>query len=565
MLKSNSPTVQSMIDSVKTDGITGSVNPTQFQAPFPSPKDMVMNMGSPMGYGYGYQIPPTIQYQQQYIGTTGPMVQTFREIPGAPVNPDLAHLSGQSIATQPAPGRFMNVPNQTPLYGKNFVGQLNSQPTPIQNFSIPSYQQWQQQNMPPQHYGELDMYNGAPVHPGVYSGWYGSQEYPFYREGEYQNNLRNKFAERFPGYYNPYASNGFMRPIELQTSPEVRQTTALAAYYGMSYEEFVGNSISMYKKLCRVSASYFHENEEIIKKKEKAFEIKKPTIAGQEPDNDEELFYPMGAFDVNGRLTYHYMSLFCVNRERIKKYKSLRVGIKSGDKVVECKRRSINYLTSMERIDKAITEDARYRYWIQMNNYRMAQQYWSAPERQIDHIEGNVFEVTAKALNFAAQKELERKWAMQRSTRSAYSFNREDFLTDIKALYARSRASVAAKRDKEWSDLISKVADNAMIAEAAKGKSHSFYDRPFIVDGDWVIAKPGVDIVGLPLDQSVNKIIKMNTVTGEEEIYDPGKMMGLDVRERIKESMTKQPFTEIEGPELEKRLESFKTTEFADF
>ena len=54
MLKSNSPTVQSMIDSVKADGNTGSVNPTQFQAPFPSPKDMVMNMGSPMGYGYGY-------------------------------------------------------------------------------------------------------------------------------------------------------------------------------------------------------------------------------------------------------------------------------------------------------------------------------------------------------------------------------------------------------------------------------------------------------------------------------------------------------------------------------
>ena len=80
-----------------------------------------------------------------------------------------------------------------------------------------------------------------------------------------------------------------------------------------------------------------------------------------------------------------------------------------------------------------------------------------------------------------------------------------------------------------------------------------------------MIAKPGVDVFGLPLDQSVSKIVRFNTATGEEEIYDPGKMIGLDVRERIKESLNPS-FNEIDDEEeLSKRLDRFCNSEFRDF
>lgn len=583
MLKSNSPTVQSMIETVKAGNTdqAGLMNSTQFQSPYPSPKDMVMNMGYPGMVNYGYQVPPTVSMygmnslypnQAQYPSMTGPAIQTFREVPGAPVNPDLAHLTGQSFIQQPqqAPGRFMDVQNQTPLYGRNYVGQLNNQSNPTMSFYMPpkptlSMDAYYNR---PQHYGEINMYNGEAVHPGVFGGWYGSGSHPFQRQSEYQNNLRNKFAEKFPGYYNPYAvNNGFMTPIELQSNidPEVRYTANLAAYYGMSYEDFIGNSSIMYKKLCGVVNKYFDGNEQSLIKREKAFELKKPGTPGKEPDNDTDLFYPMGAFDASGHLTHHYLSLFCVNHDRIKKVKAMKVKVTIGDQVIECKHRNINYLTSTEKIEKAINEGAKYDYWLQFNRYRAAQYYWQAPERQLDNLEGNVFEITTKALNFAEQKELENQWSLQRSTRSAYSFNREDFLTDIKNLFNKSRARHAAIEQKKFDNLIKMVSHNNPAPQIGNCDVTKYSDRPYIEDGDWVIAKPGVDIVGLPLEQSVNKIIKMNLVTGEEEIYDPNKMMGLDVRERIKESMEKTPFTEIEGDELEKRLSRFSSAEFADF
>ena len=54
----------------------------------------------------------------------------------------------------------------------------------------------------------------------------------------------------------------------------------------------------------------------------------------------------------------------------------------------------------------------------------------------------------------------------------------------------------------------------------------------------------------------------MNMVTGEEEIYNPDKPMGLDIREQIKASMEHPTFNDMDDEELARRLELFKNASF---
>ena len=325
----------------------------------------------------------------------------------------------------------------------------------------------------------------------------------------------------------------------------------------MTYNEFITNGSNMMKKMSRHANKYLGISEEDIEKRQKLYNIKYPRRPGEIPEDKEELFYPNGAFGYDGKLTREYQALFCVSRTRMEKIKKLKVVVVRGDEVIKCPKRTIDFASSREMMDRWETSNANYHNWMNYNRVRFADQYWKSPERMLDNIEGNVFEVTTRALAYAEQKELEEKLRYQSYTRSSSMFNRNDFISTIKQIRANSKANAEAIKQNKWDELVHKVAGR----DYDPSKVPDYHNRPYIVDGDWIIAKPGVDIIGLPLEQSVGKIIRMNTVTGEEEIYDPGKLTGLDVRERIIEAM-KPSFNELDEDELSKRLEMYREASF---
>lgn len=630
MLRENSPTLQKMIASVKPgegNMQTAQVSmPGQFQSPYPSPKDMIVQYGTagyPYSYYYGYPnynpmfgsvqypypgypsavpmpaygmssafqtpsntiamingVPTELEFKPEETGTPASVVPvTYRTVPGAPTNPDLAHLEGKTeyAPITPQPGRYMPVPSNTP-YGQYRANMLNHQPNlvgayrpiygglyppPRSQMSIPTTIQQSH----PDIMGSVDIYDGQLVHPHVNAGWYGSVNFPFAQNSKVAmanatTNMRDKFNEKFPGYTNPYAPIGFMQTPQPRVSPEVQDMANIAAFYGMTYDQFINNGSKMMKLMSRHANKYFGADDEEIKKKQKLYDVKYPKDMHSAPENENDLFYPNGAFDFRGQLTKEYQETFCVSQDRMEKVKKLRVKVVFGDKEVKCPKRRISFAQSRDMIDRWMMSDYNYNMWLNNNRYKFSQYYWSAPERQLDHIDGNVFEVTSSALAYADQIELERKLVYQNRTRSASTFNRADYISTIKGILQKNRENKKEIDKKKWHELIHKVAGPkpGQISE----EPPLYRDRPYICDGDWVIAKPGVDIVGLPLDQSVNKIIRMNTVTGEEEIYDPSKMTGFDVRERIKESINPS-FNEIDEDELEKRLSRFEMTEFRDF
>ena len=606
MLRENSPTLQRMISSVKPGDGNMNTAPVmaqgQFQSPYPSPKDMVMQAGmmpyqpmyrpfDPALHQYGYNsmtgfygpnntitmingVPTELEYRPHEVGQNTMPVTTYREIPGAPVNPDLAHLTGQSVPVTPPPGRYMASPNTNPQFAQAKTNYLYQQPNIIGGYnpyyggmSISQQPRMSSQSDHPDIYGTVDIYNGQMVHPHVKAEWYGSPDFPFnssvkasMQQAGNQNVMRDVFNQKFPGYSNPYMTQGFMQQPQATISPEVQDMANIAAYYGMSYDQFIQNGSRIMKMLSRHANKYFDRSEEEISKREKLYDVKYPKQFKNVPDNDEDLFYPNGAFDFRGQFTREYQDLFCTSNRFKKVSKVLKVVVNKGDEKIECPKRIIDFISSRDQLDRWLNTDANYRNLLNYNRYRFSNQYWSAPERQLDHIEGNVFDVTTKSLAIAEQCELEAKLRYQCQTRSSTLFNRNDFITQIKAIREQAKASAKAIEQQKWNKLIHTVAGNTTGPQPNQ-QAPLYRDRPYICDGDWIIAKPGVDIVGLPLDQSVNKIIRMNTVTGEEEIYDPSKMMGLDVRERIKSSI--QPsFNQIDDDELETRLEKFKQATF---
>ena len=580
MLRNNSPTLQSMIDSVKPG--SGNMNMTvpgyqgQFQTPYPSPKDMVMNAGIMNPY-YQQQMPQYMMPPQQNMmygfNTPSNMVGMINGVPTEleykphenPMNGgNTLHTSGLSM--QNMPGRYMTVPQNT-QFGDARMQMLNSQPNIVGgykpymgNLSIPTNTQAYK---PVEPTPEILYYDGQILHPATNTAWYGSPDFPMEKPGGNLNDLmRQRFNEKFPGYNNPYMTQTFGQPQQPQFSRDVQYMANLAAYYGMTYSEFVANGTKMMKLMSKSASHYFGVSKEDADKREKLHDPKTMKKPGQEPDNDEELFYPVGAFDFGGQLTREYQGMFCVNKKRLDNAKkTLKVAVKVGEEVIECKKRPIDFTVSRENMDRWFKSDIQYRNWLVNNKFRLAQQYWNAPERRIDALEGNVFQVASRAIGFAEQQELEAKWRYQRYTMSSTMYNRDEFITKIKQVRENSKANAKAIDDAKFAALIHKVAGPKPGQEI---KIPDYRDRPYICDGDWVIAKPGVDIVGLPLDVSVNKIVKLNTVTGEEEIYDPNKLMGADVRERIKAAM--QPsFNDIDDNELERRLEAFKNASFSNY
>lgn len=619
MLTQNSPTLQRMIASVKPgegNMQTAQVStPGQFQQPYPTPKDMVMNAGmmnqpmygypQPMGYyppyptGYGMMgfqtpastitmingVPIELEYNPQSVGAPPPTTVTTNYIsnPGAPTNPDLAHLEGKTevtpTASMPQPGRYAPVGNSNSLYGQYMTNSLYRQPNIVGGYnpyyqssmSIPTQPTYQDH---PDIRGVVDIYNGELVHPHVNSGWYGSTDFPFIQNSQISmkqlnlaDTLRQRFNEKFPGYNNPYMPAGFMQtPTAPRISPEMQDMANIAAFYGMTYDQFITNGSNMMKLMSRQASKYFGRSDDELAKRQKLYNVKYPRSTSDVPDNDTDLFYPNGAFDYRGQLTKEYQETFCVSRTRMAKLKNLKVSVVVNGEEVKCtSRRKLSFAKSRDQLDKWLMSDWNYNNWLNNNRIRFIQQYSMAPERKIDHIPGgNVFMTLTKSLAYADQYELEQKLIYQNRTRSASMFNRDDYISTIKGIRDRNKANKQMIDQRNWNELVHKVAGLKEGQTQVQQQAPLYKDRPYICDGDWVIAKPGVDIVGLPLDQSVNKIVKLNTVTGEEEIYDPNKLTGIDVRERIKASLNPS-FNEIDEDELSKRLERFEVTEFKDF
>lgn len=614
MITNNSPTLQNMINSVVPGGgnmpTVQDVNPGQFQQPFPSPKDMVMMSGmygnmmpgmmpvmsNPMAMGIPNMIvningvPTELEYKPEMVGDASQLhTVTYRNIPGLPTNPDLAHLSGTTevVPTNQNPGRYINTPNPVPGFGQammakagpNIVGAYNpaySQFSYGYGSGIPGYIQQPTTTLsiptnqnrfnpgPMDVYGYIDVYNGEVVHPHVEHTMYGSPNYPFHsntRESleaiDRRDKLKEKFNEKFPGYSNPYAPMGFGAANSLITK-EIMDMANIAAFYGMSYNQFITNGSNMMKKMSRHASKYFGRTEEDAARREKLYDIKyEKNPMNDIPENDTDLFYPNGAFGPDGQFTREYQGLFCISPRLKKALKKLKVRIVEGDKIIECKPRPIDFAKSREMLDRIINGNIQYNNWLSFNRYRFAELYNRAPEREIDNIEGNVFQVTSTALAVAELKELEAKLAYQNSTRTSTMFNRDNFITSIRGIFNQNRENSKKIKSRKFSDLVHRVAGDIPI-DPQMGISNG---KHYIVDGDWVIAEPGYDVAGFPLEQSVNKIVRLNTTTGEEEVYNPAKLTGLDIRERIIES-NKARFTDLDDEELSRRLEMFEKEGF---
>lgn len=567
MLSENSPTVQGMINSVRQTGVQ------QPQFPFPSPKDMLMQ-------GAFYQTPmPNQLYPMPYTYETDPQsVTRYIDIPGAPKNPDLADVPTVK------PGRvFPNpVTDGMAQYAQNLSMGAMAAPSPYVGAYNPygnampwngQYSIPQQQMMPitPQEtYGVVDYYDGQPIHPHSNPAWYGSPNHPFYQQTkftsqEYKNSMAQRFAQVFPGYNNPYMGYGFSQPLQNSALTYEEQDMAnLAAYYGMSYEKFLKNSSDAYKMMSRVSNKYFEKSEEEIKKKSKLYDVKPTNTNGMKPDDDETLFYPFGAFDQFGRLSMHYMLEYCVNDQFKNLSSKMKVSLTKDGKTNVGKRK-VNSLAFGELRDAMKIADMKKNMMITRMNQNFPFMYANAPERKVDNNTGNVFEILSDTIAVAKQAELEQKLAYQKSTRSAFLFNRDTFISDIKAIFEQNRKR---KEDMKITAIGKAVAKREVSDEQIQEMLQFNEDRrahSADMIGNLMVAKPGYDILGIPINESVTKIYMMNMETGEEEVWDPTTMKGDEVRARIAQQI-KPSFNDItKDEELQRRLANFAAIEYADF
>lgn len=588
----NSATLQDMISSV-SPGV-GNMNfgqapmPGQFQ-PYPTPRDMVMQMQQgymmPPGYAmpYPYQMPqppvymqPTrpgnmitmmngvpveLEYKPEMESTNldEPMMVTYREIPGAPVDPSRAHLTGKTeYIPVNRPGRAFPNPATSPSFGQAMTEKMQNSTSTVGGvckggFFNPYYQYQpqyrQQQNYqppkPPEIRGVVNVYDGQLVHPHVNDCWYGSKDFPFYN---YARMSLGQPTQQDAGY-------GFTRTVTLPV--EVQDMANLAAFYGMTYEGFLNNNRHIMKLLSRASNKYMGRSDEEISARQKFYDS--PAFGG--PAQADASGYPPWAFDWNGKFTREYFDQYCIGDSTKEIMKNMKVQVRMSDgSVMEGSRRRIPYTTSQDSIDRAIRGDYNRRYNLGLYAYKAQAMYNAAPERQLDDSKDNVFAITAKTLAVAEQRELDMLLQYQNASRSASTFNRENFFTRIKRLRDENKRNKQLKREEEWRQLVHKVG-------SPKGDDlrtpSSFMEVPYITDGDWVIAKPGLDIVGLPLEKSVNKIIRMNTVTGEEEIYDPSKPVSPHELARIRMA-SKPTFSNLdEDSEFERRMNFFKGSPFS--
>lgn len=619
MNSNNSPTVQNMISQIRPGSGNipiGSVQtPSQFQFPYPSPMQMVTEIGCNQYanpnqmYGMGF---PGVQnfngIPMEAPNNGGGVTTTYRTLPGAPVNPGLAGMDGVTEVKTPRPGRVFDVQSDIPYYANTLQSQVSTNrfvgtgpafnpygmpslqaPTPTNtNSPIPGVyvNEKGEISIPkdlnkPQHpdfMGAVTIYNGQMIHPHSNMSWYGSVDFPLNdvagqsminaRNGS-QSVMRDKFNSRFPGYTNPYAPYGFMQTPQ-QTSmitPEIQDTANLAAYYGMSYDEFINNTANIYKICSRAVNKALGTPEEKADKLCKKWDVKYPPAPGSVPEDEDAYFYPRYAFNMQNQFTNQYKEEYCRSSHLTDDIKKMKVVVVRGDKVIPGSNRKIKYSESRDKLDNIFKSNYNYHMWLANNEQRFASMYWSAPERQMDHIEGNVFQVAAESLAGAKQKELERKLEYQRATKTSQTFMRDEYIDTLRGIRNANRIRKREIQERKWHDFIMSTPDEPMEPVDYDNPQSPNYRAMPIRDGHMVYAQDGYDVRGIPLDKSVHKIIAMNEITGEEEIYNPDqpRMIGADVRARLLEAVQHPNVSDMSEDELVKRLSIFSGDEYRDF
>ena len=259
-----------------------------------------------------------------------------------------------------------------------------------------------------------------------------------------------------------------------------------------------------------------------------------------------------------------YEERYCTTESTKAEIKKMKVSITINGEVHQGSSRKISYSESRNFLDDVARSDYNYHSWLAGNEVRMSQMYWSAPERQLDHIQGNVFDVTATAIAEAKQKDLERQLQYQRATTTSNMFYHDDYVATLRGIRLRNKQRRHEIQEKKFMDFVRNIPDykpeDSLMPKADMSKIG-------IYDGDYCYALPGYDVMGIPIDKSPTRIIKMNNVTGEEELWDPKnpKPYGEDIRERIRELVKNPKVSDMSEDELSKRLDIFNNDEFRDF
>ena len=574
MIQQNSPALLSMMNSVRP-GI-GNMNtapaymPVPFQSPYPSPWEMAQQTGFYQA-PYPQMAPAPGTVTKMNMGGVRVELEYKPEYPtpGSQMEGPVYGI-GSPASVPPRQGRAFDIPQAAPGYSEH----LKARQQAINNGIVPPYpivgarstfsHEGNKLVIRPRRsgiVGRVDYYDGEPVHPHIETGWYGSESHPFYKTAT----VDPMDYGTQPQYVNPWIQQ--QRANTLRVTPEQQDLANLAAYYGFSYDDWIHNGSSIYQTMSRACSRRLGVSQKETEIRASHWKVRYP---GEFDEDDNSLFYPPGSFTQNGQLTDEYLQTFSVDQERLERSrKQLKLEIVSVNKEGEIinrvsgrsKQTSINertrkrmFINSIERCDAYNNQLKMYRKQICL------QMYQQAPERTLDKSNSNVFNLIGETLTKARQQELMETYRYQSSIRAAQSFNHATSHNNIMDFYKRAKANREAVRRKEWSDLIDKVVPDSELPRIKAEVEKLQYDgKPYIEDGDWVIAKPGMDIVGLPLDVSVNKIIRMNCVTGEEEIYNPDKPIGGLVREQIEQSVRNPNFTEIDKT-VDERLSKFKGT-----
>lgn len=605
MFQNNSGTLQNMLGSVVPS--TGNMGQVGVPGPFPYPPSYEMTYGyptqysgiyqapnppgMPMMYGgypqYQYGPPPgtvtrftapdgtpvELEYKPEYAGSIHQEMpkETYVEVPGAPINPDLAAMPIRVSDDVPPIGRFVNVPQSVPSYTDKLKSKLDETPAvapypysgnpynpynPYQNVI-----QQQQYNIPQQPrstvVGVVNYYNGQPVHPYAETGWYGTPSHPFEQTTDPLTSGYYSRYQRFPGAV---------------PTREQQNMANIAAYHGMTYDEYINQVSTAYQLMSRCCSKWLGLSEEETERRANAWKVKYP---GQDTDDvsDTTFYYPSWAFDSNGNFTKEYVEEFMINKEFKKKISNLKIVVKrtNPDGTVEelvntAKNKKVNpmkmryskrkeLLDGIERaevINKS-REEYRQRLFAEMHN--------RAPEREFDNTNYNAFEIVGRVLNKVHAQEIQDAYRDYKYSYRIQTYNHNNYKSTIMGLFKQAKAARKEQERRQWSKLIDKVVpDDQLPAIRAEMERRKEEGRPFFIDGDWVIAKPGRDIVGLPLDVSVAKIIRMNTVTGEEEIFDPDKPEGYYIREQIAEAVKHPNFTSSDEEVFKVKSLRYKNT-----
>ena len=225
------------------------------------------------------------------------------------------------------------------------------------------------------------------------------------------------------------------------------------------------------------------------------------------------------------------MTTYTVNKDRVEDfYKTVKIDVHVNGKVYNCVPKRYNAIQMKNNIDRVCERENQNVFKNEYIRNLYSYMHDNAYERQIDNVQGSVFEVFNQSMRFIWRKESDQLLLQQQYQRrgNGLLYNRDSFIAEISTLINEMRARKNEIKQREWSNLVNRIGGNNIDLNAPK-------ELPYVTIGDWTYAKEGVDIVGIPLDKSVTKLIGINTVTGEEEIYS-GKPRSIELQQAIAEA-----------------------------